>query len=80
MWRATVQTGDIIVGNAGGLTIGPMETFEELVDVAEQITHLEGKLMRGMLDGNSLASMTNFEQHFLLCQQGKDSSFGFRLD
>ena len=77
---ATINTGDVIVGDADGLVVAPIATLEQLLCVAEHIARSEAKLMHGMLDGKSLTSMTNFEDHLLARQKGQVSSFGFRLD
>ncbi len=73
-----VIPGELVVGDADGVIVGSIETFESIIDGAEHIVQAESKLMSGMEQGQSLVSMTNYVEHFMARKEGKDSTLEFR--
>ena len=74
-----VQPGDIVVGDDDGVVVGSVEAFSELIPIAKSIQDIEAKLVDGIAENNSLASMTNLEEHVQQRLEGKDSNLEFRV-
>ena len=73
-----VKPGDIVVGDSDGVVTGSRETFEALIGTAENIVQLESQILRGIREGHSLHSMTNYQQHLQLRKERDESSFQFK--
>ena len=74
-----VRPGDIVVGDDDGVLVGTVDIFSKLVPIAKNIQGIEGKLMDGISENISLASMTNLEEHIRRRLEGKDSNLEFRI-
>lgn len=70
----TVNPGDIIFGDSDGVLCGSVDTFSACLHDAEHIVAAEQRLIEGMKVGNSLHSMTNFDEHFAARKEGRESS------
>ena len=73
-----VSSGDIIVGDGDGILVGPMESFERVIDIAENIVEAERNILKGIQHGISLMKMCNYDEHFELRKNGKDSALDWR--
>ena len=73
-----VSSGDIIVGDGDGILVGPMESFERVIDVAENIVEAERNILKGIQQGISLMKMCNYDEHFELRKNGKESALDWR--
>jgi 4-hydroxy-4-methyl-2-oxoglutarate aldolase len=73
-----VNPGDVVFGDADGVLVGSVETFQACLPEAENIMSVEQHLMEGMKLGVSLHSMTNFDEHIQLRKEGKESKLDFK--
>ena len=73
----TVHPGDIIFGDADGILVGSIKSFAACLEGAENILHVESKLLEGMRHNLHLHKMTNFDRHIELRKQGKESDLKF---
>lgn len=76
---AKVSPGDVVVGDNDGIVVGSMDTFAKIVDAAYNIQKVEGAIKRGIAEGKSLHSLTNYKQHLKARAAGKDSSLTFNV-
>lgn len=79
----TVRPGDVVVGDEDGVLVGSKETFEQILPVAQQIQETERKLLDGLTttDGTiqSIADMSNYQEHIRERLQGNPSTLQFRV-
>ena len=73
-----VSAGDIVVGDGDGILVGPMQSFERVIDVAENIVEAERNILKGISQGVSLMKMCNYDEHFELRKNGKESALDWR--
>ena len=73
-----VSSGDIIVGDGDGILVGTMESFEQVIDVAENIVEAERNILKGISQGVSLMKMCNYDEHIELRKNGKESALDWR--
>ena len=73
-----VDKGDIVFGDGDGVLVGSLETFERVIDVAENVVAAERNMLAGISQGVSLIRMTNYADHYELRKSGKDSALDFR--
>uniref|UniRef100_A0A7S2IFM5 Dimethylmenaquinone methyltransferase n=1 Tax=Helicotheca tamesis TaxID=374047 RepID=A0A7S2IFM5_9STRA len=73
-----VMPGDILVGDLDGVVVGSQESFERVLDSAENVMSLESTLMSGMDQGIGLHSMSNFKEHLQARKEGQESLLEFR--
>mmetsp|Transcript_27117 Transcript_27117/g.54770 ORF Transcript_27117/g.54770 Transcript_27117/m.54770 type:complete len:371 (+) Transcript_27117:158-1270(+) len=73
-----VDKGDIVVGDGDGVLVGSLDTFERVIDVAENVVAAERNMLKGISQGVSLIRMTNFAEHLELRKSAKDSALDFR--
>ena len=73
-----VDPGDIVVGDNDGIIVGKMETFRQLLPIAQTIHLTEGRVRQAISEGTKLADMTNYEEHLKYRKAGKESSLAFR--
>lgn len=74
-----VEPGDIVVGDDDGVVVGSAKAFSEIIPIAKKIQEIEGKLVDGITDNKSLASMTNLGEHVRNRLEGKDSNLKFKV-
>mmetsp|Transcript_60305 Transcript_60305/g.178642 ORF Transcript_60305/g.178642 Transcript_60305/m.178642 type:complete len:334 (-) Transcript_60305:320-1321(-) len=70
--------GDVIVGDGDGVVAGSRETFEALIEPAENIVDVEKKILRGIREGHSLHSMMNYKEHLEARIRGEESAITFK--
>lgn len=73
-----VQPGDLVVADDDGVVIASADRLRDAVADAERIELGERGLVAGMARGQSLASLTNAEEHLQRVAAGQQSSFSFR--
>lgn len=76
---AKVSPGDVVVGDNDGIVAGSIDTFAKILDAAYDIQKVEGAIKRGIAEGKSLHSMTNYKEHLKARATGKDSSLTFSV-
>jgi len=76
---ASVSPGDIVVGDNDGIIVGCADTFSQILETAQEIQKIEEAIKKGISQGVSLHSMTNFEEHIKARAARKESSLTFRL-
>lgn len=74
---ATVTPGDIIIGDADGVIVASIETFENLIHSAETIISTEKSIMDAMKKGQDLHSLTNYDEHVSALKNDKKSALKF---
>ena len=73
-----VSAGDIVVGDGDGVLVGTMESFEQVIGVAENIVEAERNILKGISQGVSLMKMCNYDEHIELRKNGKESALDWR--
>lgn len=73
-----VQPGDLVVADDDGVVIASADQLRAALAAAERIERGERALVEGMARGESLASLTNAEEHQRRIAAGQQSSFAFR--
>eukprot|EP01083_Nonionella_stella_P001839 5283_1 len=74
----SVSPGEIVVADADGVIVAPADDLEEIIETAEIIMNVEASLVGAMSKGNSLHSLTNYEEHIEKRLKGEDSSLQFK--
>ena len=74
-----VEPNDIIMGDNDGVLAADIDTLERLLPDAVTIFEIEAKVKERLMNGESLASMTNYEEHIAARLQGEPSSLGFNV-
>ena len=76
----TVSPGDILVGDNDGILVAPWATFERILDTAQNIQAAEATILQKMTkDGQSLHSLTNFQEHVQAIREGRQSNLQFKV-
>ena len=73
-----VSAGDIVVGDGDGVLVGTMESFEQVIGVAENIVEADRNILKGISQGVSLMKMCNYDEHIELRKNGKESALDWR--
>lgn len=74
-----VSPGDVLVCDNDGIVVGSADSFAQLLETAHDIQKAEESIKRGISQGVSLHSMTNYEEHVEARRAGQESSLTFRL-
>ncbi len=74
---ATILPGDIVFGDQDGLIVASEEEFADVLDKAEELQRHEEKILESIMDGKSLLSMLNVDEHFQRVSNGEESSLRF---
>ena len=75
-----VDPGDLVFGDDDGIIVATADQFEALLDQAEAIARAEKALLARMLGGDSLLSMTNFDEHCRAIATGGGGSIKFIVE
>ena len=73
-----IKPGQIVVGDSDGIVSGSLQSFKNVLPIAQSIQSTEDQLRERITSGSSLSSMTNFEEHMKCRLQGAESSLEFR--
>jgi len=73
-----VSSGDIVVGDGDGILVGSVESFDRVIDIAENIVQAERNILKGISQGVSLMKMCNYDEHIELRKNGKESALEWR--
>lgn len=73
-----VCPGDVIVGDGDGVVCGSRNTFEAVIESAENIVEMERLILRGLREGHSLHSMMNYKEHLDARSKEQESTITFK--
>lgn len=73
-----VQPGDLVVGDADGVVVGPTERLLAALPKAEEIKALEGAVLAGMEAGRTLFDGVTYHEHLARLRAGESSALAFR--
>ena len=76
---AKVSPGDIVIGDCDGVIVANIETLENIIDSAENIILKEKEIIDAMKEGQSLHSLTNYNEHVTALQNGEESALQFKV-
>lgn len=74
-----VAPGDWVFGDDDGILVASTEELEAALPRAQEIQRTEAELRSRIEAGESLAALTNVDEHERLRAQGKESALAFRL-
>jgi len=69
-----VNPGDIVFGDDDGLIVGSVAELDASIDAAETIKATEQSVIARITNGESLLSMTNFDEHWSRIEAGDKTS------
>lgn len=75
----SVSPGDIIVGDDDGIVVMNEQEVSAILDAAESVQAIEGRVMKKMEEGSSLFELMNFADHYERVGQGKESKLTFTV-
>lgn len=75
----TVRPGWIVVADTDGMVIAEPEQIVAALDTAEQIEHLERRLLDRMAAGVPLAELTNLAEHLDALRAGRPTGLEFQI-
>jgi 4-hydroxy-4-methyl-2-oxoglutarate aldolase len=73
----TVNPGDVIFGDDDGIVVATERELAEVIPVAETIQQKEEAAVARMEKGDSLLTLTNFEEHYRAVQANRESQLTF---
>jgi regulator of RNase E activity RraA len=76
-----VLPGEIVVGDEDGILVGSIDSFQQLLPLAQQTQLIESKLLAGITSDSdqSVASMTNYDEHLERRMRRDPSNLEFKV-
>ncbi len=74
-----VDPGDWVYGDDDGILVASEAELRAALPRAQEIQHAEGEIRRRLAAGESLASLTNLDEHVAKRRRGEDSALAFRV-
>jgi 4-hydroxy-4-methyl-2-oxoglutarate aldolase len=74
-----VSPGDILFGDDDGIVVMNEEEITSILEIAESVQKIEGKVLKKMEENTSLFLMMNFSDHYERISKGQESKLIFTI-
>lgn len=74
-----VSPGDILFGDDDGVVVMSEEEITSILEIAESVQKIEGKVLKKMEENTSLFGLMNFSDHYERISKGQESKLIFTI-